>query len=84
MKTIENTKVHTIHKTADKTLTMEQENELLKQRVEELQAKVNHYEELFRLNQHQKYWFFQRANQFRSNKLIQRSRKGVNQEKRRT
>lgn len=55
MKTIENTNVHTIHKTADKTLTMEQENELLKQRVEELQAKVNHYEELFRLNQHQKY-----------------------------
>lgn len=55
MKTIENTPIEPNNTIQNQKLTIEQENELLKQRVEELEAKVNHYEELFRLNQHQKY-----------------------------
>lgn len=55
MKTIENTNNQTKYISGKSDLSVEQENELLKQRVEELEAKVNHYEELFRLNQHQKF-----------------------------
>lgn len=55
MKTVENTNVKLNSTTENTTLSIERENELLKQRVEELEAKVNHYEELFRLSQHQKF-----------------------------
>lgn len=55
MKTFENTNIDNSNKTEYKTLSLEQENELLKQKNEELEAKVKFYEEQFRLGQHKKY-----------------------------
>lgn len=55
MKTIKNTNPDKPKTTEYKALSLEQENDLLKQKNEELEAKVKFYEEQFRLSQHQKY-----------------------------
>lgn len=55
METIENTATEATDTTEEKALVLEQENSLLKQENEELRAKVQFYEEQFRLSQQQKY-----------------------------
>lgn len=55
MKTIENTSDNANKPTENQIQSLEDRIALLTQENEALQAKVNHYEELFRLNQHQKF-----------------------------
>ena len=55
MKTIENTTSHTTLSTDEMTQTLEATIAKQALEIEALQAKVNHYEELFRINQHQKF-----------------------------
>ena len=55
MKTIENTRSHTTLSSDKNTQTLEATIAKQALEIEALQAKVNHYEELFRLNQHQKF-----------------------------
>lgn len=55
MKTIKNTTSHTTSSSDKNTQTLEQTIAKQALEIEALQAKVTHYEELFRLNQHQKF-----------------------------
>lgn len=55
MKTIENTELYTTPSIDETTKSLEDKIEQQALEIEALRAKVNHYEELFRLSQHQKF-----------------------------